>query len=394
MKNLILKLRNSEFLSLAEVLRLKVSLVLIFLFIFGALTIPFSIFEDLSINIKIIVPSVFLLLFIMTSLMLAFNKVRLSMHFSIYIFIALTVYYLGSSSELYGYLLIFITLTIIIFYQDIYAYIIYGGVLTAYGVIYLLENSDMMAGVNVYQMSTSMIIYQYSLIGFFMVFLIYFILVDTSYEKLNNDYLETDKYLERYRDLIIRYVEEFNEKEEEPPFIEKSSFHQAVSEITIFISEILEINQNKISEVIEFYFFLHSQNIEEVLNNDQLPTETLKYAKQFKKYLLNKNNEMESLIQDIAGINKQTFENTENHYLYNINDIFTNRSNRLLALVSIYKFLRTEVTQFDKWGRVDRVLEHDEIKEIIQSKMFRKFISFEDVNFFLTNEELFKIHLK
>jgi len=394
MKNLILKLRNSEFLSLAEVLRLKVSLVLIFLFIFGALTIPFSIFEDLSINIKIIVPSVFLLLFIMTSLMLAFNKVRLSMHFSIYIFIALTVYYLGSSSELYGYLLIFITLTIIIFYQDIYAYIIYGGVLTAYGVIYLLENSDMMAGVNVYQMSTSMIIYQYSLIGFFMVFLIYFILVDTSYEKLNNDYLETDKYLERYRDLIIRYVEEFNEKEEEPPFIEKSSFHQAVSEITIFISEILEINQNKISEVIEFYFFLHSQNIEEVLNNDQLPTETLKYAKQFKKYLLNKNNEMESLIQDIAGINKQMFENTENHYLYNINDIFTNRSNRLLALVSIYKFLRTEVTQFDKWGRVDRVLEHDEIKEIIQSKMFRKFISFEDVNFFLTNEELFKIHLK
>ena len=235
MKNLILKLRNSEFLSLAEVLRLKVSLVLIFLFIFGALTIPFSIFEDLSINIKIIVPSVFLLLFIMTSLMLAFNKVRLSMHFSIYIFIALTVYYLGSSSELYGYLLIFITLTIIIFYQDIYAYIIYGGVLTAYGVIYLLENSDMMAGVNVYQMSTSMIIYQYSLIGFFMVFLIYFILVDTSYEKLNNDYLETDKYLERYRDLIIRYVEEFNEKEEEPPFIEKSSFHQAVSEITCLL---------------------------------------------------------------------------------------------------------------------------------------------------------------
>jgi len=394
MKDLILKIRNSEFLSLAEVLRLKVSLVLIFLFIFGSLTIPFSIFEDLSLEVRIIVPVAFFILFTTTFIMLVVNKVRISMHFSIYTFIGLTIYYMGGSSELYGYLLLFITLTIIIFYQDIYTYIIYGGALTAYGVIYIINNGDMMAGLNITQAGLSSIIYQFALIGFFLVFLLYFIISETSYESLNNNYLKTEKFIERYRKFTVKYVDELNEKNDINQYFEQPPFHQAVSELSVFINEFLQEDYEKISEVIEFYFFLHNQSIDEVLEKEDLPKETIKYAKQFKKYLLNKNNELEAIVQEVAAQKKATHTNINNHYDYNINAIFTNRSNRLIAFATIYKFLRSEVTQLDKWGRVDRVLNHQEIKELLQTKPFREYISFEDVNFFLNNEELFDKFLK
>ena len=124
-----------------ELLQVKVTLVMVFLLMFGLLTIPVSFFEDLALSIRIIVPLTFISLFTITFIMLVFQKARIAMHFSIFTFIGLTVYYVDGSGQLYGYFLLFITITIIIFYQDITTYILYGGLVTAYGT-YFVQTSE------------------------------------------------------------------------------------------------------------------------------------------------------------------------------------------------------------------------------------------------------------
>ena len=83
----------------------------------------------------------------------------------------------------------------------------------------------------------------------------------------------------------------------------------------------------------------------------------------------------------------------ETRYEYSLEKLFENKIDKLLALSILYKYLKTEVTQYDKWGKVARVLTHEEITELLVSKEFREFISFEQVNFYLDNQELFEMYL-
>ena len=52
-------------------------------------------------------------------------------------------------------------------------------------------------------------------------------------------------------------------------------------------------------------------------------------------------------------------------------------------MIILYKYLKTEITQLDRFNHVDRVLTHDEITEMFTSKEFRQFITFEQVNFYI-----------
>ena len=65
----------------------------------------------------------------------------------------------------------------------------------------------------------------------------------------------------------------------------------------------------------------------------------------------------------------------------------------MLSLAILYKFLRTEITQFDKWKQINERLTHEQITELFVSVDFREFLSFEQVNFYLDNQELFEKYL-
>jgi len=73
--------------------------------------------------------------------------------------------------------------------------------------------------------------------------------------------------------------------------------------------------------------------------------------------------------------------------------LFTNKTDKLLSLSILYKFLKSEKTQIDKFGKIGRELTHEEIVDMFISKEFREFISYEQVNFFLDNQELFNKYL-
>lgn len=390
MNNMISKIKNSEFLTFGELLKLKVSLVLLFLFIFGVLTIPVSIFEEFSLEVQIIVPSTFIVMFLLSVLLLALNKVRVAMHFSIHTFIGLTVYYVVGSNHLYGYLLIFITLTIIIFYQDIYTYILYGGSLTIYGIYYIEANGELLMGHMATSVGLSSLVYQGILLGFFVIFLIHFILSDSMYESINLEYIKTLNATKKYQEHCLQYMRTLEEEKNKKALYDDASVQSAVSELSCFFDKFLQDEPLAIQEVVEFYFFLHHQEIDQILAGETKNQLVNKYTKELKSFLLNKPSEMNSILFAFASQFKAGYnDKNETRYVYNIDKLFTSRTNRLIALAFIYKYLKSEKTQYDRWGRIEKRMAHNEIREWFESLEFREIISFEEMTFFIENQDLF-----
>ncbi|MFW6282378.1 MAG: hypothetical protein ACOC1O_06315 [bacterium] len=395
MTSMFSKVKNSEFLSFAELLKLKVSLVLFFLFIFILLTVvPISIFEDFNLEIRILIPSGFLLLFLLSVFLLSINKVRAAMHFSIYTFIGLTVYYVIGSSHLYGYLVIFVTLSIIIFYQDIYTYILYGLPLTGYGVYYIIVNGEQLGNSNLNNLGLSNFIYQGILVGFYVIFLIHFILSDHIYESINNEYLEIQKKNKNYRGYSLKYAEDLQERNNIAPHYQRPGFQKSVKEVAKFFNAFLDNQDEDIKELVDFYFFLHRTSIDEILTSKTINPITVKYTKELKKYILNENSEMYEIFYTFLTQFKKGFpQNDKFRYVSELDKLFNNRANRLIALAMIYHYLKIEKTQYDKWGRIEKAYTHDEIVDLFQSNSFREIISYEDMTFFMKNQHVFENYL-
>ena len=140
------------------------------------------------------------------------------MHTTIYTFLLLTGYYLTSTDYFFTYILFFVGLTIIIFYQDFMTYLLYGGALTVAGVYYvLLEGTKLIGQNSVSALSGSYIsslTYQVILVGFYIVFFIQFIVSDNIYARLNNEWVRMNKMLERYQQFTHANLVEMIEKSE------------------------------------------------------------------------------------------------------------------------------------------------------------------------------------
>ena len=393
MKAIINRILNSEFLTFNEVLRLKVAIVTIFLFVFVFLSIPLSSFNNFTLDINIFVPLGFAVLLVFTLVLMLFNLNRWAMHFSIYTVIGLTLFYVYGSDHFYGYILFFVALTVIIFYQDIITYLLYGGAITVLGVFYIVQNGISIVGINSPGVEVSSLTYEIILIGFYVTFLIQFIISDNIYEKMNNEWVKMNKVLENYQDFSLEYLKEIAEDKGQDLLYKNVKFQQTISELSVFINEFFEETGENIVEFVEFYFFIHNQNIDEIIEDEEVSPLTRKYAKEFQKYLMDERSELVSILFNFSTIFKGDSDYNEKRYEYNLDKLFSNKIDKLLSLAMLYKYLRTEITQYDKWGKIERILTHEEVTELFVSKEFREFISFEQVNFYLDNQELFEEHL-
>lgn len=393
MKVLLDRIRNSEFLTFNEVLRLKLVIVMLFLTIFVVLSYisaPFSMETDNSFMLLLIS---FSLLFLLTIILIVVNSNRIAMHLSIITILGITFSFANSSSLFYGYIMFFVSLTVIIFYHDILTYLLYGGLVTGYGIYYVMEHGAQLVGTYSLDTSISQLTYLIVLVGFYIVFLIQFIISDTTYEKMNNDWLKMSRLLDEYQVDINQYLNELIERSQKKPIYKSNRFQQTVSELSIFINKFFEDDGSNIAEVVEYYFFLHEHDIDEILHSDEGSILAKRYAKQFKKYMLNENSEMTALLLNFATLFRETPEYSKNRYEYNISELFDNRVDKLIALAFLYKFLKNEATQIDKYGYIKKTFSHEEITDLFKSKEYREFLSFELVNFYLDNQELFDKYL-
>ena len=209
MQRIIDRIRNSEFLTFSEVLKLKVAIVTFFLTALILLTIPLSSFNDFTIDINVFVPMSLGLLILLTILLVVVNLNRFAMHMSTISIIILTLYYSQGSNHFYGYIMFFVALTVIIFYQDIVSYLIYGGLIVApMGVYYIFDKGASIIGTTSLDPEVSMLTYLVVLIGFYLVFLIQFLISDNIYEKMNNEWVRMNKILEKYQDFSYGHLEE------------------------------------------------------------------------------------------------------------------------------------------------------------------------------------------
>jgi len=393
MQRIIDRIRNSEFLTFSEVLKLKVAIVTFFLTALILLTIPLSSFNDFTIDINVFVPMALGLLILLTILLVVVNLNRFAMHTSTISIIILTLYYSQGSNHFYGYIMFFVALTVIIFYQDILSYLLYGFVVTGIGVYYIFDKGASIIGTASTNSDVSLLIYLVVLCGFYLVFLIQFLISDNIYEKMNNEWVRMNKMLEKYQDFSYGHIKELVEETDLEPYWLDSRFQQTVSELSIFINEFFEDDAQKISEAVEYYFFLHTQEVEDVIENKNASIMAKRYALQFDKYLMNKRTELMSILFDFTTMFKETQNYNENRYNYNLDSLLHDRIDKLLSLAILYRYLKTEVTKFDKWGNIKDSLTHEEITEMFVSKEFREFISYEQVNFFIDNEDLFQQYL-
>ena len=393
MKKILNRIRNSEFLTFSEVLRLKVALVTFFVTLLTLLIIPMSSINNFAIETDVIFSLALVASILITILLTILNVSRIAMHFSFYTIAALTIYFTIESNQFYGYIMFFVTLTVLIFYQDIATFLLYGGVTTAYGVYYILTRGDLILGINSIDPQISTYTYIIILAGFYSVFLIQFLISDNIYERMNNEWVRMNKVLRRYQEVSLQNLLEMIEKNDIEPLYKNIKFQSTVSELSIFINEFFEEDANNIAEVVEYYFFLHDQDVDELIDNKEASTTARKYALQLKKYLMNSNSELTSILFDFATMFKDNKPYKNNRYMYSIDDIFSDRIDKLLSLAILYKFLKSEYTQHDKWGTVSKTFTHSEITQLFQSKEFREFLSYELVNFYLDNEELFNTYL-
>jgi len=391
MHKIIERIQNSEFLTFSEVLRLKVAIVTVFviMFIGIAIILPSS-FSEYDAKTKLFILLGMGLMTVLTMLLMIVNFNRSAMHISIITISIVTLYYSQATTHFYGYIMFFVALTILIFYQDILAYLFYGGIITGVGVYYIFDNGVNIVGTNSIDPNISMMTYLVVLVGFYLAFLIQFLISDHIYEKMNNEWVRMKKMLGKYQQFSIRHILEMNEEQDLTPIWENVRFQRTIHELSVFVNEFFEEDAHKISEVIEFYFFLHSQDIEEVIDNKDAPFIARRYAVQFEKYMLNRQGELNSILFEIASLYKPTPNYSDSRYNYNLDELFHDRIDKLLSLAIVYHYLKTEVTQFDKWGNIKDQLTHEEITELFVSKEFREFIPYELVNFYLDNEELFK----
>ena len=393
MKKILNRIRNSEFLTFSEVLRLKVALVTFFVTLLTLLIIPISSINNFAIETDVIFPIALVASILITILLTILNVNRIAMHFSFYTIAALTIYFTIGSNQFYGYIMFFVTLTVLIFYQDIATFLLYGGITTAYGVYYILTRGDLILGTNSIDPQISTYTYIIILAGFYIVFLIQFLISDNIYERMNNEWVRMNKVLRRYQEVSLQHLLEMIEKNDVEPLYKNIKFQSTISELSVFINEFFEEDANNIAEVVEYYFFLHEQDVDSLIDNKEVSTTARKYALQLQKYLMNSNSELTSILFDFATMFKENEPYKETRYQYSIDEIFNDRIDKLLSLAILYKFLKSEYTQHDKWGTVSKTFTHSEITELFQSKEYREFLSYELVNFYLDNEELFNTYL-
>lgn len=391
MKDLIFRIRSSQYLSNNELVAIKVLFINILLFIVGVITVPINIlFSGLTI-VQVAFPLTFVLAFGATTILNLMSKPRLAMNASIYAFIIVAASFFPTASPIYLYLMIFALLGLLIFYQDFYTFAIYGSAITIFGIIFLFFNIDTFTA-EIFQQSatTQIVIYQGTLIIFYVFFLLNFINLEITNERYIKNFLESKTYTKNYIELIIKLKEAMNDHDRIGPIYDQNVFQQSLLETSTFLGEIFGFKAKEIQELVEFYLYLHEVDADLIINNKNINSKTKSFAKQLKRYLINQNNEFMGLVYELISETKQGLNNKIQNLDTRIHNSYHSSTDRFIATAAIYYYLRTEITQLDKWERTDENLTHQSVKDILMDSLVLNYLSPGEINLILDNDELFK----
>jgi len=386
MKEFLNRVFNTEFLPMSEVRKIKIVLTMFLLLVLTASAIPFSIFFSYSTLFKVIVISIFTLIFVLMIFLVRSNHLLSAIHLSIIYTILLTLFYTLGSVTIYAYLFFYITLVVIIFYQEIYLYIGYGFIGLLLGGYYTIFHQEGLVLES--DIPGSVALYLIFLFMFFVIFLIQILLNEKRYTDLNYEWVHINHHIDKYQEHILYYLDSWRKESKESPFYEDLDFQKAADELATFIYEQFKDNGREITNVLDLYIYIHERGLEKILENEEFSVSTKKIANRLSKYMIDQRSEMFSMMINFHTRFRDSQDYRANRYSYHVSDLTPYPDEQILAILLLYIYLSHEIYDIDEWDDMSKVLSKEDIEAILSSPDIEEFLSLKQIGFIKDNYDL------
>lgn len=389
MKEFLKKFFNTEFLPMSEVRKIKLWLVMGFLLVLTIITIPYSTFFDYSLAMKIVtISGLFLLLFVMY-LLAHFGKTLAAIQVSIIYMILIMLYYTQGVSSFYAYMFFYISLSVIIFYQELFSYLVYGTLVLILGAYYTFAFREGLVTAN--DIIGADYIFVTVLVLFYIVNLIHILHNEKIYTDLNYEWVKMNHIIHNYQDDILYYLEDIRQDEHKSPIYEDLEFQKAAFELSQFIAEQIMKEGKEIVNLMDLYVYIHEKGLNTILENAEISTAMKKTSNMLGKYLLNENTDMFSMIINFYLRFEETKQYQKNRYSYRIDDLTEHRDEQIIAFCLVYAYLVREFRNNRDWNRIER--EDDETDDILASVDLDEFFPPEVIAFYNDNQDMIQEYL-
>lgn len=386
----IKKILNSEFLPVSEVRKLKVHVVMSFLFIITLVTIPFSFFLDYSLMIKAISLAAFALFYLLCIVLVKFNKIFTAIQITIIYSVMLMLFYTQGISSFYAYIFFYIALTIILFYQEIYSYFIYGTLTLVLGILYTLSYSEGLMALQ--DISGSVYIYIAGLVIYYLVSFVQIFNNEKLYADMNLEWVKLNNINSNYQDEILYHLEDIRTDLQKSPIYEDLEFQKTAFELSEFVAQQVLKDGKEIVNLIDLYIYIHEKGLDAVLKNDEISVAMKKSSNILGKYLLNQNSDMFSLIISFYLKFRKTEPYETNRYVYNLDTITDLSDEQFIAFCLIYLYLHDEISEGRSWDNLN--YESSNLDSVLAKIDLNEFFSEQLISFYQDNIDLFKKYSK
>ncbi len=391
MKEFIKKVFNTEFLPMSEVRKIKLWLVIGFLLVLTIITIPYSTFFDYSLALKIItIVGLFILLFVML-LLTRLGKTLAAIQISIIYSILLMLYYTQGVNSFYAYIFFYIALSVIIFYQELFSYIVYGTFVAILGGYYTIAFKEGL--VTSTDITGSAYIYLTVLILFYLINFIHILHNEKIYTDLNYEWVKMNYIIHKYQDDILYYLEDLRQDAHKSPIYEDLEFQQAAFELSQFIAEQIFKEGKEIVNLMDLYIYIHQKGLNNIIENPEISLAMKKTSNLLSKYQLNENSDMFSMLINFYIRFEETKSYKKNRYSYEIEEITNIRDEQIIAFCLIYSYLAKEIEKNNEWNKLERKDEEKEVEEVFASVELEDFFAKEVIAFYNDNYEMIKKYL-
>lgn len=386
MKEFLRKVFNTEFLPMSEVRRIKVWLVMVFLFVLTLITIPYSAFFDYSVAMKIItISGLFILMLVMYGLV-RYNKTIAAIHVSIIYSILLMFYYTQGVNSFYAYLFFYIALAIVIFYQELFSYLLYGTLIVAFGSYYTVVFDAGLIIPN--DIIGAQYIYVVMLVLFYLINFIHILHNEKIYTDLNYEWVKMNHIIESYQDDILYYLEDIRQDAHLSPIYENLEFQKASFELSEFIAQQVMKDGKEIINLMDLYVYIHEKGIDQIIDNPEISVAMKKITHMLGKYLLNENTDMFSMLINFYVRFEETTFYQSNRYSYAVEDLTDSRDEQIIAFCLVYTTLARELERNRQWNKLERNEDIDE--EVLSIAELEEFFSPQVIAFYNDNYEMIK----
>lgn len=379
------RILNTEYLPMNEVRKLKVNIIYIFLIIFTALTLPISSLLEYTFWVKFSFMAGFIIAIALTFVFLKLNKLFFAMQTTIIQAILFMVYYTQGITSFYAYLLFYIVITIIALYQEVYSYVIYGTFVSVLGVFYILTQGDGLLLVN--DLPGAIYIYVVGLVLYYLVNLVFIFINEKSYAEMNHEWINSKKINDGIQKDIFNYMESLRRAEGKSPIYADVEFQKAVFETSEFIAKQILKDGSEIKNMVDLYIYIHEKGFDSILDNDEVSLNMRKTTDSLKKYIINDNSDLFSMIINFCLKGYHSEIEIEDLSISKLTHL---KDEQLIAFALIYVYIGVNLYQSSDWTTLGIEENITDIKDFD----FENFFDDQILAFYEDNQDIIKKYLK